>query len=160
DPPVMVKPLLIVTAPALPLAIDNTPDESTFAPRSTLPPGTKLASNVTLLTGTVVFPICAPTVREPACEISDTLAFAFVLAASIGAVVCRIDALVATKLKSVPADDAPFIVTGPTAESDIRALVAAFAVTFATLVLNAFAVDVPPIPPAVEVNTKFVALTA
>ena len=82
---------------------------------------------LTVPTGVVVLPIAAPTFRPPACAVSSTVELAFVLPASIVAVVCNVVAFVATKLKSVPADDGPLIVTVPAAPSEINALVAALA---------------------------------
>lgn len=76
------------------------------------------------------------------------------------AVVFKVVAFVAVRMKSVPAEEAPFNVTTPVAESVMRALVAAFAVILATFVLKALASEVPPIPPFVEVSTRLVALTA
>ena len=119
-----------------------------------------LELRLTVPTGVVVLPICAPTFSPPACDVSSTVEAAFVFPRSIVAVVFRFVAFVATKLKSVPADDAPYIVTVPAAVSDIFELVAAFAWIFATFVENAFAKLVPPIPPVVDVRLKFVASTA
>jgi hypothetical protein len=115
---------------------------------------------LTVPTGVVVLPIVAPTFSPPACAVSSTVELAFVFPASIVAVFRRVVALVATKLKSVPADDGPFIVTVPAAPSDMNALVAAFAVMFATFVANAVARLLPPIPPVVDVKLRFVASTA
>ena len=86
-----------------------------------------LELRLTVPTGVVVLPICAPTFSPPACEVSSTVDAAFALPRSIVAVVFRFVAFVATKLKSVPADDGPYIVTVPAAPSDIIALVAALA---------------------------------
>ena len=71
---------------------------------------------------------------------------------------CVNDPVVAN-VNVVPALDAPLIVVTPLAVSLIFALVAAFAVMFATFVLNAFASDDPPMPPLVEVRFRFVAYT-
>ena len=89
----------------------------------------KLSCDVrlTVPTGVVVLPIVAATFSPPACAVNSTVELAFVLPASIVAVFLSVVALVATKLKSVPADDGPYIVTVPAALSDIMALVAAFA---------------------------------
>src|SRR6516162_4728256 len=119
-----------------------------------------LELRLTVPTGVVVLPIWAPTFSPPASDVSSTVEAAFVFPRSIVPVVFRFVAFVATKLKSVPADDGPYIVTVPAALSDIIALVAAFAWIFATFVLNAFAKPVPPIPPDVDVRLKFVASTA
>ena len=70
-----------------------------------------------------------------------------------------VNEFVALNVNVVPADDAPFIVTVPAAVSLISALVAAFAVIFATFVPNAVAKLLPPIPPLVDVRTKLEALT-
>lgn len=115
--------------------------------------------NVTVPTGVVALPIAAPTFNPPAWAFSVTVELGLVLPASIVAVFLNVVAFVATKVKSVPADDAPFIVTVPVALSITDALVAALAVTFATFVANPFARLVPPIPPVVEVRLRFVALT-
>ena len=82
---------------------------------------------LTVPTGVVVLPIVAPTFNPPACAVNSTVEFGFVFPASIVAVFLSIVALVATKLKSVPADDGAYIVTVPAAVSDMFALVAAFA---------------------------------
>jgi len=89
----------------------------------------KLSCDVrlTVPTGVVVLPIVAPTFNPPACAVNSTVELAFVLPASIVAVFLRVVAFVATKLKSVPADDGPYMVTVPAAVSDMFALVAAFA---------------------------------
>jgi len=89
----------------------------------------KLSCDVrlTVPTGVVVLPIVAPTFNPPACAVNSTVEFGFVFPASIVAVFLSIVALVATKLKSVPADDGAYIVTVPAAVSDMFALVAAFA---------------------------------
>lgn len=68
--------------------------------------------------------------------------------------------MVAIKLKSVPADDGPLIVTAPAAPSEINALVAALAVILPTLVANAVVKLLPPIPPAVEFKVNAAAFTA
>src|SRR5579883_3332743 len=111
--------------------------------------------SVTLVSGVAALPIAAPTLKPPLAAVSSTVPL--VLAASIVAVVASVVALLAVKLKSVPADDAPLIVTVPVAVSLIVALVAALAWIFATFVVNAFAKLVPPIPPAVELRLKLVA---
>src|SRR5579883_2295390 len=97
--------------------------------------------NVTLVSGVAAFPIAAPMLNPPLAAVSSTVPL--VLLASIVAVVANVVALVATKLKSVPADDAPLIVTVPVAESDMFTLPAALAVMLATAVLKAVAGAVP-----------------
>jgi len=97
--------------------------------------------SVTLVSGVAALPIAAPTLSPPLAAVSSTVPL--VLLASIVAVVANVVALVAVKLKSVPADDAPLIVTVPVAESEIFTLPAAFAVMFATDVLN----EVPGVVP-------------
>ena len=57
--------------------------------------------------------------NEPICALSSTVALLLVLPASMVVVVNSVEAFVATKLKSVPADDAPLISTVPLALSDI-----------------------------------------
>ena len=93
---------------------------------------------------TVNDPLFAALVAE-----SSTVAAAFVLPASIvpAAVICNKDALVATKLKSFLADDAPVIDTVPVAVSDMKALpLPALAITFAAAALKGDAVLVPIFP--------------
>lgn len=97
--------------------------------------------SVTPVSGVAAFPIAAPIFSPPFEAVSSTVPL--VLLASIVAVVANVVALAATKLKSVPADDAPLMVTVPVAESDILTLPAALAATFATAVLN----DVPGVVP-------------
>ena len=112
-----------------------------------------------------MFPIAPPTVKEPlfAALVADssTVAAAFVLPASIvpAAVVCNNEALVATKLKSFFADDAPTIDTVPVAVSDTNALpFPAFAMMFATFVANGDATLVPTLP-FKDVSVRVLALT-
>jgi hypothetical protein len=102
---------------------------------------------VTVPTGVTAFPIAAPTVNVPACAFNVTVEFAFAFATSIVAVVFRVPAFVATKLKLFSADDAPFIVTVPPALSLTNTLpLPAFAVTFATFVANGEATLAPTLP--------------
>lgn len=84
--------------------------------------------------------------------------FAVVAVIVAAALACVIE-FVAVNVKVVPAEDGPCMVTVPAAVSLIIALVAALAVIFAMLVLNALAVDVPPIPPLVDASTRLVAFT-
>ena len=114
--------------------------------------------SVTLVKGVAALPIAAPILKPPFEAVSSTVPL--VLLASIVAVVASVLAFVAVKLKSVPADDDPLIVTVPAAPSEINALVAAFAVMFATFVANAVVRLLPPIPPVVDVRLRFVASTA
>src|SRR5271165_4121730 len=93
---------------------------------------------LTLVNGVVAFPI-VPTLKPPVDAVSSTVPL--VLLPSI-VPVANVPAFVATKLKSVPADDAP-IVTVPIAVSDIFALPLALAVMFATDVVNAVPGVVP-----------------
>ena len=89
---------------------------------------------LTLVNGVLALPIAAPMLSPPAVAFSSTEPD--VLFASIVAVVANVVALVATKLKSVPADDAPLIVTVPVALSDMLALPLALAVMLATEVVK------------------------
>jgi hypothetical protein len=115
--------------------------------------------SVTVPTGVTAFPIAAPTVNVPACAFNVTVEFALPFPASIVAVVFRVPAFVATKLKLFSADDAPFIVTVPLALSLTNTLpFPAFAVTFATLVANGEATLVPTVP-FNDVRLMFVAFT-
>ena len=75
----------------------------------------------------------------------------FALPRSIVPVVCSVVALVATKVKSVPAEEVPNDTT-PLALSDTNALPAAFAVTFAALVKNGVAVELPLMFPFSDVR--------
>src|SRR5271170_2030753 len=97
--------------------------------------------SVTSVSGVLALPIAAPILNPPFVAVSSTVPL--VLLASIVAVVANVLALVAVKLKSVPADDAPFIVTVPLAASDIFELPLALAVMFPTDVVN----DVPGVVP-------------
>ena len=90
---------------------------------------------------------------------SSTVELPLALPKSIVPVVESKEAFVAVKLKSVPADDGPFIVTVPVAASDIFALPWAFAVMFATFVENGLLDELPSMFPLEEVRFKFVALT-
>jgi hypothetical protein len=78
---------------------------------------------LTVLIGVELLPILAPITSEPLLALlvadSSTVALVLVLPASIVAVVCNVLALVATKLKSVPAEEGPLIVTVLAALSDM-----------------------------------------
>ena len=108
---------------------------------------------LTVPTGVVPFPIAPANDNVPlfAALVADssTVAAAFVFPASIvpAAVVCKVLAFVATKLKSFFADDAPVIDTVPVAVSDINALpFPAFAITFDAAAVNGDAALVPMLP--------------
>lgn len=104
-------------------------------------------ARVTVPTGVVELPIAAPTVNVPFCALRATVEFALVFPASIVAVVFRVVAFVATKLKALSADDAPFMVTVPVAESETNALpLAALALTLAAEAANGDATLVPMFP--------------
>jgi hypothetical protein len=82
-----------------------------------------------------------------------------VVAVIVSAALPCVNEPVALIVNVVPALDGPLIVVVPAAVSFMFALVAAFAVILATFVLNPFANVVPPIPPLVDANTRFVAFT-
>lgn len=103
--------------------------------------------------GVPALPIFPPIDKEPVCAVNETVAFGLAFVASIVPVVCKEDAFVAKKLKSVPADDVPRV-TVPLALSEINALPAAFAVTLAALVKNGVTEELPSIFPFVDVRFK------
>jgi hypothetical protein len=118
-----------------------------------------LELRLTVPTGVVPLPTFAPTVNVPLAALSSTVELAFVLLASIVPVVFNMLAFVATKLKSLAADDAPLIVTVPLALSLTATLpLAAFATTFATFVVNGDPAFVPTLP-LFDVRLRFVAFT-
>ena len=106
-----------------------------------------------LAIGVVELPILAPISRVPNCAVRVIVAAGFVFPASIVPVVCSVDALVAMKLKSVPADDVPNETT-PLALFEMNALPAAFAVTLAALVKNGVAVELPLMFPLRDVRFR------
>jgi hypothetical protein len=102
---------------------------------------------LTVPTGVVPLPMFAPIVSVPFAALSSAVEFAFVLPASIVPLVDSVLAFVATKLKSLSADDAPFMVTVPLALSLTATLpFPAFATTFATFVVNGDPAFVPTLP--------------
>jgi hypothetical protein len=102
---------------------------------------------LTVPTGVVPLPTFAPIVSVPLTAFSSTVELAFVLPASIVPVVFNMLAFVATKLKSLAADDAPLIVTVPLALSLTATLpFPALATTLATFVVNGDPAFVPTLP--------------
>jgi hypothetical protein len=118
-----------------------------------------LELKLTVPTGVVPLPTLAPIVNVPLAALSSTVELAFVLPASIAPVVFNVPAFVATKLKSLAADDAPLIVTVPLAVSLTATLpLAALATTLATFVVNGDPAFVPTLPFS-EVRLMLLALT-
>lgn len=118
------------------------------------------------MTGVVLLPIAPAMFREPlfAALVAESLteAVALVLAKSIvpAAVVCSREALVATKLNSFLAEDAPVIETVPFAVSVIQALpLPALAIMFETLVVKGETLLVPMLP-LMDVRSSVFVLSA
>jgi hypothetical protein len=77
----------------------------------------------------------------------------------VSATAACVSEFVALNVNVVPALEGPLIDTAPGAVSVMSALVAAFAVIFPTFVANPVVKLLPPMPPLVEVRTRFDALT-
>lgn len=102
---------------------------------------------VTVPTGVTALPMAACTFRVPAWAFKLTVEAGLAFATSIVAVVLKVLAFVATKLKLLRADDAPLIVTVPVAVSDTKTLpLPALAMTLAAAATNGEATLVPTLP--------------